>query len=59
MILISKLSKKKQKSEQVENEVIQLKHQKMLWHLQKHKSMQTKELDLLKEHNAAMILKLE
>ena len=59
MILISKLSKKKQKSEQVENEVIQLKHQKMLWHLQKHESMQTKELDLLKEHNAAMILKLE
>ena len=59
MILISKLSKKKQKSEQVENEVIQLKHQKMLWHLQQHESMQTKELDLLKEHNAAMILKLE
>ena len=59
MILISKLSKKKQKSEQVENEVIQLKNQKMLWHLQKHESMQTKELDLLKEHNAAMILKLE
>ena len=39
--------------------VIQLNHQKMLWHLQKHKSMQTKELDLLKEHNATMILKLE
>ena len=32
---------------------------KMFWYLHKHKSMQAKELDLLKGHNAAIILKLE
>ena len=30
-----------------------------MWHLQNSKSRQAKELDLLKEHNAVMILKLE
>ena len=58
------LNDSKQKYEQAENEVVQLKHQKTglqkkLWHLQNHKSRQAKELDLLKEHNAVMILKLE
>ena len=54
----------KQKYEQAENEVVQLKHQKTglqkkVWHLQKHKGMQAKEINSLNDHNAAMILKLE
>ena len=58
------LNESNQKCEQAENEVVQLKHQntglqKKLWHLQNSKSRQAKELDLLKEHNAVMILKLE
>ena len=58
------LNESNQKCEQAENEVVQLKHQKTglqtkLWCLQNSKGRQAKELDLLKEHNAAMILKLE
>ena len=59
------LNESNQKFEQVENEVVvQLKHQKTglqkkLWLVQNSKGRQAKELDLLKEHNAAMILKLE
>lgn len=59
------LNESNQKFEQAENEVVvQLKHQKTglqkkLWLVQNSKGRQAKELDLLKEHNAAMILKLE
>ena len=62
---VKELNESNQKFEQAENEVVvQLKHQKTglqkkLWLVQNSKGRQAKELDLLKEHNAAMILKLE
>ena len=58
------LSGVKEKCEQAKSEVEQLKQQKIglqkkVSHIKKQKSTQANEIDLLKEHNAANILKLE
>ena len=58
------LSSVKEKCEQAKSEVEQLKQQKIglqkkVSHIKKQKSTQANEIDLLKEHNAANILKLE
>ena len=58
------LSEVKEKCEQAKSEVEQLKQQKIglqkkVSHIKKQKSTQANEIDLLKEHNAANILKLE
>lgn len=58
------LSGVKEKCEQAKSEVEQLKQQKIglqkkVSHLKKQKSTQANEIDLLKEHNATNILKLE
>ena len=58
------LSVVKEKCEQAKSEVEQLKQQKIglqkkVSHIKKQKSTQANEIDLLKEHNAANILKLE
>ena len=59
----SELSEVKEKCEQVQSEVEKLKQkiglQKKVSHINKQKSTQANEIDLLKEHNAANILKLE